>query len=880
MASRRNHPPKKAIQFLQFYCKAELLEEIQGDLVEEFMVRTKNMPSIKARLLFWIMVLSFLRPFAIKKFTNPLNSNFMIRHYLKVAFRNFLRHKLAVGINIFSLTLGIGCAILIYLFILNEWTYDQFHEKKEQLYRINRAVYNGQGVMVDGIEGHPLPMAKALKEAYPEISETCRIFDDTDYIKSGQFLSEERQYYVDDNFFELFSFPFLTGNPSSALSSPNQAVLSHSLAKRIFGKNEVIGQTIEVFFNDRYFPFEITGVIEDVPPNSTLEFEIALPISFFESNGLGKRYRDSWNMSFIRTFALIQPGVDIKALEEKTINFCDEHFPRRTAIQEQYGEKSYYGEVFQPIKDIHFDELVETNLGKAGVRRHSMVLGGIGCIILLIACINFTILAIGRSATRTKEIGIRKVIGAFGRQLRTQFLGEALLMSGLSTLLGLGFAQIFLHQFNDLSDRSLSLYALLKPESIGFILICTIVCGLLAGLYPAVLLAKYQPVKSMSSSLKLGKTNFFTKSLVTVQFVLSIVLVIITLVMLEQLRFMKNKDLGFDKELLIVVQRQGQDNEQFVTTYKNELNGMSEVISVMGANPAIAHGGFRSNFDFEGKNIEYFITFIESNYIETMGIDLKAGRNFRPGSAIDSTQHILVNEAFVEALGWEDPIGRPVKGLENAGYTDPIIIGVLNNFHFQSLEHAVTPMWLALSDPSSMDDLVIKTHPSNIQFVIQKSESIWKEQMNSESPFTYSFLDEDIAAMYAEEERWGKIITLSGIIALAIAFLGMYGLIAMSLAGRLKEMSIRKILGANLGKLALTLAGPFARIVIIALLISLPLAWYFSVEWLGNFAFHIPFKPGLVILAFLIIWILFMLATSYHVWRSFKVDPVVFLKTE
>lgn len=874
-------PPKIALQLLRFYCKDAYLEEIEGDLLEEFYMRVEKLGAFKARVVFWWQVISFFRPFAINsvKVPNPSNSLAMLIHYLKIAIRNYSRNKLAVGINIFSLTLGIGCAILIYLFIQNEWSYDQFHEQKEQLYRINRVVYNEDSTIVDGIEGHPMPMAQAIEEAYPEILEVCRIYDIEDYIKSGNVLVEEQHYYVDSNFFELFTFPFVKGNPATALNDPNSVVITARLAKRLFGKTAPLGQTIDVFFDDQFHPFQVSGVIEDIPPNSTLHFDLALPFQFFENHGFGGRYKDSWSISFVRAFALLQPDTDLSALHEKTIAFCDQHFTRRNSIHQQYGEKSYYGEFFQPIKDIHFDPLIVSNLSEGGVRQHSYILAGIGWIILLIACINFTILAIGRSAQRVREIGIRKVVGARARQLRVQFLGESVLLSFLGLALGIVFAQLFLPQFSDLANRPLMLNTLLLPKSLLFIVGCTLITGILAGIYPAIILSRFQPVKTMSNNLKLGGTNLFTKSLVTTQFVLSIVLVVITLVMADQLRFMKTRDLGFDKEMLVVVQREGQDREKFFDGYRNGLKGNPMVQELTATSPAFTHGAFRSNFEYEGKNIDYYITFVQTNYLKTMGIELEEGRNFRAGSAVDSTQHILVNKAFVDALGWDDPIGRQVKGLDNAGIKDPIIIGVTNNFHFQSLEHAVSPMWMILSDYTSMNDLVVKIHPAHVKQVIKELEKIWKG-LSSDYPFTYSFLDEDMASLYASEERWGRIISLSGIFAILIAFMGMYGLMALSVVGRAKEMSIRKVLGASWRKMVVTLTGPFARLVLVAIVIALPLAWYFANQWLNNFAYHIPFKPEIVILAFLIIWLLFFLAISYHIWRSSRINPVEFLRAE
>ncbi|MBK7869520.1 MAG: ABC transporter permease [Saprospiraceae bacterium] len=874
-------PPTWGMRLLDWLCKEELLEEIEGDLYQEFQDRVERFGARRAKFIYNLQIISFLRPFALKKIKitqiqNPLP---MLIHYLKIALRSFWHQKLSATINVLSLSLGIGCAILIFLFIQNEFSFDTFHEKTDQLYRITRIINDKDHNIIEGVGAHPEPFAPALKDEMPEIQHIARILNDDDYVKRGNFITEETYYFADPDFFQMFSFPFIKGNSEKALEDNSSAVITERIAEKFFRNEDPMGQTISVFNDGRYHDFIIKGIVKNPPSNSTFQFDIVLPFAYFQTYGWGKDMLDFWNNSFLPTYAMLPADVDLNALHKKMKGFYQQHPVSKDYYESHFPKDAYATYRFQPIKDVHFDNDIIEYLHPASRKRYSYVLGGIGLMVLLIACINFTILAIGRSSGRTKEIGVRKVVGARRNQVANQFLGESFLLSFFGLIFGLLIAYTVLPQFNKIANREFTFITLLNNEAILFLIGLTLLAGLFAGFYPALFISAFRPVQSIKNQLKLGGTNLFTKTLVSTQFVLSIVLVIVTLVMGDQLKYLKTKDLGFDKDQLLTIRRNGVERANFFSVYKNELQNDPKIVNISGAMPAFTYGGFRSDFKHEGKQIDYAIFMVGDNFLKTMGMEMIAGRDFNASIASDTTEHIIVNEAFVKALGWKDPIGKKVIGLENAGYKEPTIIGVVKDFNFESLEHSVTPIWMLHKNINQMNDLVLRIRPENMPGTIQKLERIWKT-LAPDIPFTYSFMDERMAAQYETEERWNNIVRFAGILAVFIAFFGMFGLVALSVAGRAKEMSIRKVFGASMKDIAYAISRQFAILVLIAAIIASPIAWYLANEWLKGFAYHVDVKIMVFLLAFALIAIVFIFTLLYHVLRTAKANPADTLRLE
>jgi len=678
----------------------------------------------------------------------------------------------------------------------------------------------------------------------------------------------------------MFSFPLLQGNPQTALQGKGKVVITESLANTFFGSESPMNQEIEIYVNDEYRSFTISGIMKDPPNHSTLDFKLLMPLANegMATFGMGGLRRTAWSIGLFQVFLSLSPDVDLPALHRKMPEFAARYY-KSEDFEEFYGKGNYQSFQFQPFKEVHFDQIISSELHPPGRPKYAYILAGIGLAVMLIAGINFVILAIARSSVRTKEIGLRKVIGARKKQLIYQFIGEFLLYSGMALMVGLLLAYLFLPEFNRLANEELDFTQLTRWQSFAFLLGITLLLGLLAGIYPALFMAAYSPVNSLKNKYRIGQVNVFTKFLISTQFILSVVLVILTLIMADQLNYMKNKDLGFDQECLLAIHNQDADKTQFFSRFKNELSDDPQITSLSSVYPPFTYRNYSNFFKFKGREIRYTFQLVGHNYLETMGIDLLKGRNFNPSMAQDSSQNIIINEAFAKEMGWEDPIGKTVEGLRNAGYRNPRVIGVTNNFNFQSLAEPVRPLWIGLGPDYYMSALMVRIRPEGVQSTIRKLERIWKD-LQPDLPFHYSFVDEDMDALYKEQERWGNIVKTASILAVIIAFIGLFGLVSLSVTGRAKEMSIRKIFGAAPRDIALALSRQFSILMGIALIIASPVAWYLANEWLKNFAFRVHIKAELFIFAFSLIMLAFFLILLYHIIRIVRQNPVDYLRVE
>lgn len=870
-------PPKYPLRFLYWFCKPDLLEEIEGDLNEEFEERIGRLGLKKARWLYAWQVLTFFRPYTIKSLNIPvLNFIPMYSHYGKIAFRNFVRQKLHTTINVLSLAIGIACATLIYLYLQNEWSFDSYHEKADDIYRISRAWYDDNGNIAESSAVQSLPFGITIAEDLPEIQQMARFYESRGYIKQGEVKYEEEFLMADPAALQIFTFKPIYGNLDKALESPNELVLSEKMATKYFGKTNPAGQALQIYYARELHEFTVKAVVENPPENSTVKFDFMLPFEFLLKRDEIQEY-NHWGINFLPTYVLLDPNTNMEALNEKLPALRASYFEgKKASRRDSLYTASYY---FQPLKDIHFNTEIKGVLSPSINPQYAYILGGIGLAILLLACINFMILAVGRSARRAREIGLRKVVGAKKRQLMAQFLSEAVILSMLGLWLGIAFVGLALPTFNELAEKQLVLEQLLQLDAILILVGVTVLSGLIAGSYPAFLLSNFRTVSSLRNQYKLGGTNLFTRILVSMQFSMSIVLIIGTLVMTHQIQYLNNKSLGFDEEELMVVHRQGAvDAETFYQTYKDRLTQNPRVVNLSATTPVFTKGIISSNFQYNGGEIPYNIIFVDANYIKTMGMKMAMGRDFNPELASDSTQNIIINEAFADALGIEDIIGKRIKGLENADYVDPVVVGVVQNFHFSSLREEVSPVWLAMND-YSFNHLLIRIQTGEVRTTISEIENIWNE-MAQDVPFKYSFMDEDLASQYESEERWRKVVNAAAVLAIFISCMGLFGLVALSVAGRTKEIGIRKVLGASLGQLSLTLSKEFSVLILIAFVIAIPIGWYLSTEWLQNFAYRIAVSPALFMLAGLMILGIFLLTMSYHIIKAGRANPIDALRHE
>lgn len=891
--NHKYHPPRWATKFLHWYCPDVLLEEIEGDLYENFFRNLEEKSIRRARLRYGIDAVRFCNFTTFRK-ARSLQSTIpysdhqpnilpMFRNYLKIAFRSLAKQKLYAFINMFGLATGIACALLIYLFVQDELSFDRFHEKGDRIYRVNFYEKN----ITTGIEEitttQPYPLGPALLTDLPEIENFVRFSNSINrYIKKEDNIFQEEFKYADSTLFQVFSFPLLYGDPKTALSEPSNIAISQSAAEQYFGNIvNPVGQQLLVRTKDGFEAFTVTAVFEDIPANSSVSSDFFIPI-------FGKYVEQSypyfnnpkynlWHASAFRTYVLLNVSASAGALQDKLPGFRTKYYPTEAEYfieeEKESGNKLTRAFQLQPLYDVHLNPNVKYGLTPPSDPVYSYILAAIALVILAIACINFTTLSIGQSASRGKEVGMRKVIGARRSQLIGQFISEAFLMSCLATGLGVGVAWLGLPVFNMLSEKELVFGTLFQFQSVAVLIAMMVVTGCVAGFYPALVLSGFSPLLAFKNKIKLGGANFFTQSLVTVQFALPVAFFIIVMVMADQLHFMRNKNLGFRGEQMLVIGNNAPDQEQAFQRFVNEAQSQTGIIAITAANASFTRGGIVFSIRDENNHQLGVHTFnVQANYIETMGMELLEGRNFNPALSSDSSEAIIVNEAFVKAFGWNDPVGKQVKD-----FGDKLVIGVVKDFHFQSLESPVEPAMLILDD--EVNFILVRLSPENMAENVDKLSEIWQE-VATDTPFQYSFLDEDMNSLYKSEERWSAILKYTSGLSMLIACMGLFGITALTVVGRTKEIGIRKVLGATVQNIVLLVFNDFNRLVLLAFLVACPLAYYIAHTWLENFAYRVEVNPLVFVIAGVGVLLVAFLTVSYNASKAALTNPVNALRDE
>lgn len=767
----------------------------------------------------------------------------MVKNNLIVALRVLRRQRMASFINTLSLTLGITAVTLIYFFIQEEFTFDDFHTKKEQVYRLVKDSYESENV-VKGTSGyHPLPLAEKLAEDLPEVMAATRIGRGEFFLRLDDKMQEEPMFFADPDMLSMFDFPLLIGDKSTVLSNPGSVVLSERTAKRLFNSIDVVGKSMEMKLGRRatFKEYLITGVAENVPSNSTIQFDILLPyteVPYYDN------YKDYWGLNTDETYLLLNPALDKQAFESKLAMQWTNYMPREVADMEANGFAPFKYKL-QPLSDVHLNSKI-SGLSKPSDPTYSYILGVIGGVILLIGCANFMILSIGRSSSRAKEIAVRKVVGARKKQLVFQFWTEALILSLISALLAIGLVYLLLPTFNQLADKQMAFAAMINLQNVLVLIGLTFLAGVIAGIYPALVLSGLKVLDVFRRKIKLGGANLFTKSLVTFQFALSIVLVLGTLVIYQQVDFLKNKDLGFDGTDVIVLENRINRNTGATNQLADRLEANPDVMSFAGVSASFTKGGLSSYYEMEGgEEVPYSMYRISHDYLSLLEIPIVEGRQFDGKLASDTLEAIIVNREFMRQIGADFKIGDRLENLNNAGLKSPRVIGVVEDYNFRSLNAKLSPVILSIKPYSGFGDLLIKTMPGKSTDVLAALEKHWYE-LAPDVPFSYSFLEEDLEAQYSKEQRWASIIQYAAIWAVVIAVLGLMGLVALSIAGRVKEFGVRKVLGADTWHLFRIIVKQYAVWLLIALALAVPVVVYTMQQWLDDFAYHVSISPLLL----------------------------------
>lgn len=804
----------------------------------------------------------------------------MFRHYLTVSFRHIGRQKAYALINVFGLAVGIAACWLIFLYVQHEFSYDAFQENADRIFRVTEVAFTPDGGIENQTAYLPYPMKVALEEEIPEVEAAVRTDPRSVLVRIGDRTFEQDILCADRELFTVFSFPMVIGDAQAAFADRNNVILTETFAATLFPDGNAIGQTIEVRLRDVFETLTVAAIAEDSPSNTSVPFEMVVPFEkLAEASGwLGTRDGD-WNSYSFYTWTLLREGAAAEEFEARMPALLEKYRP---GIRERFieqgrweGEGNPRGFLLQPLADVHLDPSVMGGIVSASDPRYAYILGGIALALLLIACINFTTLAIGRSAGRAREVGVRKASGARRRQLMLQFWAEALLMTVLSLVLGLLLTSLALPIFNELSGTQLALSDAPLWLSLAILIGLALVVGLAAGSYPAVVLSSFHPVETLYGTPRFGGGSWLSRSLVVVQFALAMGLIAGTGVMVQQIRFLQEKNLGFDRENLVVVHHQGRPGSQMVAGMRRDLAGAPGIVGVTGVSSAFTYGWDRRGWDHEGHRYMTYSYNVDTDYLEVMGIPLVAGRFFDPARPADSTGAVVVNEAFVRLFGWTDPIGQRVPGFDG----EPVIIGVVADVHNRSLHEEVAPILHQMAPGGWFGNTLVRIAPTDVPGALAAIESAWRENA-PDLPVKYTFLDEDLQRQYVSERRWSRIVGYSGALAVLIACLGLFGLAALTVARRTKEIGIRKVLGATGFRVAARLSVEFARLVLVAGVIALPAAWLLLQRWLDGFAYAVPVSAAVVVGAAALVLTLAFVTVSLQSLRAANANPVHSLRYE
>lgn len=797
----------------------------------------------------------------------------MIKNYIKVAFRNIGRQKFFAFLNVTGLAIGIVCCLLILAFVNEEFSYDNFHPNKDDIYRIalDRKFPDNAFVYART----PMPMGQAMVNDLPSVQSFTRIytaFNELTFQLGDTYFDERNVMAVDSTFFDFFQVEFKEGDKTTALDMPNSLIITEAMATKYFGNESAIGKQLTI---QNVGEMLVRGVVKPIPVNSHFHFDFLFTLS-----SIPNLYRnDFWGSYLAHTYIKLEPGANPKSIETSmrgiTKNYMEPQVQNILRIDwEQYeaagNDHNYF---LQPLESIHLNSNFQWEIEPNGNKTVVYLFLAISVFILLIACINFINLTTARAANRAREVGMRKVLGALKKQLIGQFLVESIIMCLVATMLATVLATLILPFFNELAGKSFQTETLLTLEVVLGLLAFSVGLGVLAGLYPAFVLSAYKPITVLKGRASSGaKNSWLRNTLVILQFGISIILVIGTLVIYQQIDYMNSKPLGFDKEQLVIIERTGMLSQE-AETFKNMLLENPNVSTVSGVNTfpgrQISGGTF---MDVQGDASDrYLIPNLRGDYdlIETMGLEVIEGRAFNEEIVTDTTA-IIINEAAARTFGWADPIGKQLQPINGPIYN---VIGVVKDFHFESLHQDIGPLALFASDiQRGAGIMVAKISNQNVESTLNIIESTW-DNFIQQRPVQFTFVDQEFGAMYEAEVRSGKLFSAFAILAIVIACLGAFGLAAFLASQRKKEIGIRKVLGASVTSIVGLLSNEFVKLILIANVIAWPIAYFLMQEWLSNFAYAVAVNLWYFALATIVSIIIALLTVSFHSIRAALNNP-------
>lgn len=873
-----SYPHSKSPNFTgrlyRLFLEEQKLNQFSSDIDEIYQQVLNEKGRIPALIWYWSQLLISFPPVFFRTLKWRC---IMFNNYIKIAIRNIFKHRGYSFINVAGLAVGMACCILILAFIVDELSYDRFHEKADRLFRV--ATYGKVSGRIIEVATVPSPMGPALINDYPEVLDAVRFrpvgtmmvqYEDKKF-------SETDMMYTDQSFFNIFSFPLISGNPETALEAPYSIVLTRDVARRYFGEDDPVGKTLKLNNTEEY---RVTGIITDPPAQSHIQYNILMSYQTLITRDPSTNIWANWNY---QTYIELAEDVDYKEFEKKFEAFNEKYIG--ALMKAISGEVQNY---LQPLTSIHLHSKLEAEIGVNGDIRYIYAFAAIAIFILVIACINFMNLSTARSANRAKEVGLRKVVGAERNSLVYQFLGESILLALISLVFALILVSLFLPHFNNLAARELDITFLFQPWLLlGFLSIVVFV-GLFAGSYPAFFLSGFRPVSVLKGGLQKGvKSGRFRSVLVVFQFSISIMLLIGTGIVLNQLNFMRTKKLGFNKEQMLVMNLRDDETQDKLRILKTELKNIEGVVNVAGSMKVPGQDFFNTSIFFpEGFSADQSFLmenfYICDDFIETYDIEIVSGRGFSSEISTDVREACLINETAASALEWDEPVGKIIyvgNSVEDFNARSArTVVGVLKNFHHRSVQHRVEPLILDLRRESA-SRLTIRLRTDNIIESMKAIEEKWNE-IAVHHPFEYFFLDEYFNDLYRGEERLGNIFQAFTVFAIFIGCLGLFGLVSFAAEQRTKEIGIRKVLGSSVGSIILILCREFLLLVAIANILAWPVAYFTMKNWLRSF----PYQSDIGIITFLTAGIMAvviaLLTVSYRAYRAAVTNPVDALRYE
>ncbi len=892
-----NHrPPKWADQFLRWYCRPELLEDLQGDLYELF-DRTveKGRPGVASLQFSWLV----LRSFRLSALGIKIKNSFidMTQNNFKIALRVLWRDKFNTAINLLGLTIGISCFLLLGLYVKQELSYDQFHSKKDRIYRVWLREDYGEGRIFFNSQT-PLRFEGLFEENFPEIEQAIQYTEQNYLVGRGEGRITEKVSILSPEFFDVFDFTLLDGDLSNPLPSKESLIISQAYARKYFGETDPIGKSLAVQIGDDVRDFTVTALFQDIPRESSIQFDIGISTINYRDI-FGERALTAWFSVAPETYLLVKESSDIASVDAK-IQDVVLSLMGDVGYGDDPMQRDQYNIGFQELTAIHLDPSIPLGYAPVSNPQYVFILGTIGILVLIIACINYTTLSAGQSLKRAKEVGMRKVLGALRGTLIYQYLSESLLLALIAMLIGTVLTILLIPTFNALTGTEI--FFQFEWWHIGVYLAIGMIIGLFAGSYPAFVISGFQMITILRGGNQSTGKQTARKGLVVLQFLVTVFLISTTLVMRQQVTYLQNKDLGFDYEAVVAAQLNADPSAQRLSEListgidngnllKARLEQYPEISKIAMGSHVFGTSGWANVAYNDDQDIfrRFRLLVADANYLDAFGIKIKEGRGFEEGNGLDLRQSVILNETAVRYFGFENPVGSRLPGDE---FGEHQIIGVTEDFHFNSLHSEVEPLIIVqniipiaqgLSDGDFVDSVVPKLvftySGSNLSEATDILKREWEAVFPNES-WNYQFLDDRIKSQYESEARMNRLIGVATVLSIVIASLGLLGLTLLVVNSKVKEIGIRKVMGASPLTIFKLLARGFSVQLLISIALSVPLTIWLMNKWLENFAYRVDIGFWLFLISGLVTILIAGLVVSYHAMRAARVNPIESLRAE